>query len=76
MLEDSLKTSDLKEDFEILSKESANRVQNSQLKIFHKKSRLICVMQNDNNGTLELPSQMIRNYMTLNPICKSFHFIH
>lgn len=74
MLEDSLKTSTLKEDFEILSKVNSNRVQSSQLKIFHKKSRMICVLQNEDNGTLETSSEMIRNFMTLNPICKASHF--
>lgn len=75
MLEDSINTSAIKEDFEMLNKVNANRVQNKQLKVIHKKSRIICVLQCDNSSLLQISSEMIRHFMILSPVCRSLYTI-
>ncbi|XP_055323571.1 uncharacterized protein LOC129578676 isoform X2 [Sitodiplosis mosellana] len=69
--ENSFKNSSrLSSEFELLEKIEANRVQGSQLKILHKKSRIPCILHFGENTRMKSSSQIIHNYMTLSPICK------
>lgn len=62
----------LSSEFEITQKVEANRVQGSQLKLLHKKSGIQCILHFGDNTEIKKSSQIIDNYMTLNPICKCF----
>lgn len=71
-LEESLKTSGLQQDFELLSSINASQAPRKQIKILHKKSRIRCVLLFDNQSTVELATKVISDYMTQFPICKFF----
>lgn len=70
-LEDSLKTSGLQQDFDLLGSIDANRVVKNQMQTMHKKSRIQCVLLFDRDSSVEKASKILSDYMTLNPICKS-----
>lgn len=70
-LEDSLKTTGLQQDFDLLGSIDANRVVKNQMRIMHKKSRIQCVLLFDRDSSVEKASKILSDYMTLNPICKS-----
>lgn len=71
LMEKSLKTSGLQQDFELLGKIRVNRVQSQQLKLLHKVSRIECVLRFDaGDSKVEESSEIIRIYMTLHPLCK------
>lgn len=69
-MEDSLKTSGLQRDFELLGTIETNRVQKQQLKIVHKKSGIHCVLRFDSKSTVMLASKLVHDFLALNPICK------
>lgn len=69
-MQDSLKTSGLQRDFELVGSIETNRVQDRQLKIVHKKSGIHCLLRFDSNSTVVLASKLVRDFLALNPICK------
>lgn len=59
----------LQQQFEFMVRTSANRVQKQQLKIVHKQSRIVCTLLFDSSSVLEMASEKIRQFTSLNPMC-------
>lgn len=64
------KSSNLQKEFDVLGLLDANRAQKQQLKLIHKSSRIECLLQFDNDPTLEFSSKIIKNYIDLSPQCE------
>lgn len=68
-----LKTTVLQQHFEFIGHTEANRVQDVQTKILHRKSGIECVLQFDTESTFQQSEQatkIISDYMDLHPMCK------
>lgn len=78
LIEDLLKTTGLQQDFEFLSNVQDDRTHFGQLKVLHKDSNIVCVL-NFSTGAMFLQSEkatkIIRDYMSLHPMCKLFSSI-
>lgn len=66
-----METAENQNEFELIARVSGNRVQKAQLQMIHKKSRISCWIQFGLNFELAESSQIIRNCIDFDPICKS-----
>lgn len=77
--ENFLKTTSLQQHFEFVGYSKANRAQSMRSIILHKASRIECVLQFDTKSAflqLEQTTKIIRDYMSLHPMCKFISFFY
>lgn len=73
--EELLETSaDIQRDFQVRSIISGDRVQKRRLPLIHNESGILCWIQFDSTFEMAKSSQIIRNYIMHDPICKQKKF--
>lgn len=70
LFEKSLKTPDVQNDFTVLSSISGDRVQKRRMQVIHNVSGILCWIQFDSTFELAESSQILRNCIMHDPICK------
>lgn len=63
-------TTDIQNDFTVLSMITGDRVQKRRLQVIHNASSILCWIQFDTTFELAESSQIVRNYIQYDPICK------